>query len=32
MQSKVKAKYPDAALDVILKIGSEAGFKKPAKK
>ena len=29
LQAKMKAKYPDAALDVILKIGSEASFKKP---
>ena len=29
LQSKLKAKYPDAALDVILKIGAEASFKKP---
>jgi hypothetical protein len=26
----MKAKYPDAALDVILKLGAEASFKKPA--
>jgi len=31
LQAKMKAKYPDAALDVILKLGSEASFKKPAK-
>jgi glyoxylase-like metal-dependent hydrolase (beta-lactamase superfamily II) len=31
LQAKMKAKYPNAALDVILKIGSEAAFKKPAK-
>jgi glyoxylase-like metal-dependent hydrolase (beta-lactamase superfamily II) len=28
VQQKVKAQYPDLALDVILKIGSEAAFKK----
>ncbi|HEY3500012.1 MAG TPA: MBL fold metallo-hydrolase [Polyangiaceae bacterium] len=32
LEAKMKAQYPDAALDVILKIGSEAAFKKPAKK
>ena len=32
LQAKMKAKYPDAALDVILKIGSEAAFKKPEAK
>jgi glyoxylase-like metal-dependent hydrolase (beta-lactamase superfamily II) len=32
LQTKLKAKYPDAALDVILKIGSEAAFKKGANK
>jgi hypothetical protein len=31
LQAKMKAKYPDAALDIILKIGSEAAFKKPEK-
>ena len=31
LQSKVKAQYPDAALDVVLKIGSEASLKPPAK-
>jgi glyoxylase-like metal-dependent hydrolase (beta-lactamase superfamily II) len=31
LQAKLKAKYPDAALDVILKIGAEASFKKGAK-
>jgi glyoxylase-like metal-dependent hydrolase (beta-lactamase superfamily II) len=31
LQSKIKAKYPDVALDVILKIGADAAFKKPAK-
>lgn len=31
LQAKVKAKYPDAALDIILKIGSEASFKAPEK-
>ncbi len=30
LQAKMKAKYPDAALDVILKLGAEASFKKPA--
>jgi glyoxylase-like metal-dependent hydrolase (beta-lactamase superfamily II) len=30
LQAKLKAKYPDTALDVILKLGSEASFKKPA--
>lgn len=28
LQAKMKAKYPDAALDVILKLGAEAAFKK----
>jgi glyoxylase-like metal-dependent hydrolase (beta-lactamase superfamily II) len=28
LQSKIKAKYPDAALDVVLKIGAEASFNK----
>jgi glyoxylase-like metal-dependent hydrolase (beta-lactamase superfamily II) len=35
LQAKMKAKYPDVALDVILKLGAEASFKKladPAKK
>jgi glyoxylase-like metal-dependent hydrolase (beta-lactamase superfamily II) len=31
LQAKLKAKYPNAALDIILKIGSEASFKKPEK-
>jgi glyoxylase-like metal-dependent hydrolase (beta-lactamase superfamily II) len=32
LQAKLKAKYPDVALDAILKIGAEAAFKKkPAK-
>ena len=31
LQAKMKAKYPDAALDIILKIGSEASFKAPEK-
>jgi glyoxylase-like metal-dependent hydrolase (beta-lactamase superfamily II) len=31
-QAKVKSKYPDLALDVILKIGTEAAYKKRAKK
>jgi glyoxylase-like metal-dependent hydrolase (beta-lactamase superfamily II) len=32
LQAKMKAKYPDAALDTILKLGAEAAFKKkPAK-
>lgn len=31
LQAKMKAKYPNAALDVILKIGAEAALKKPAK-
>jgi glyoxylase-like metal-dependent hydrolase (beta-lactamase superfamily II) len=31
LQSKVKAKYPDAALDVILKLGSEASLKPAGK-
>ncbi len=31
LQTALKAKYPDAALDVILKIGAEAAFKKPKK-
>jgi hypothetical protein len=26
LQAKVKAQYPDAALDVILKLGSEASL------
>jgi glyoxylase-like metal-dependent hydrolase (beta-lactamase superfamily II) len=30
LQGKMKAKYPDSALEVIVKIGSEAAFKKPA--
>ena len=32
LQAKMKAKYPDAALDVILKLGAEAAFKKAPKK
>ncbi|HTQ03428.1 MAG TPA: MBL fold metallo-hydrolase [Polyangiaceae bacterium] len=31
LEAKMKAKYPDVALDAILKIGAEAAFKKPAK-
>jgi glyoxylase-like metal-dependent hydrolase (beta-lactamase superfamily II) len=31
LQTKIKAQYPDAALDVVLKIGSEASLKPPAK-
>jgi len=31
LQTKIKAKYPDAALDIIVKIGSEAAFAKPEK-
>jgi len=31
LQAKMKAKYPNAALDIILKIGSEASFKVPEK-
>jgi len=31
LEDKLKAKYPNAALDVILKIGAEAALKKPAK-
>ena len=31
LQEKLKAKYPTAALEVILKIGAEAAFKKPEK-
>lgn len=31
LQAKIKAKYPTAQLDIILKIGSEAAFKAPAK-
>jgi glyoxylase-like metal-dependent hydrolase (beta-lactamase superfamily II) len=31
LQTKVKAEYPDAALDVILKIGSEASLKPAGK-
>jgi glyoxylase-like metal-dependent hydrolase (beta-lactamase superfamily II) len=30
LQGKIKTKYPDTALEVVLKIGSEAAFKKPA--
>jgi len=29
LEQKMKAKYPSAALDVIVKIGAEAAFKKP---
>lgn len=29
LQAKLKAKYPDTALDIVLKIGAEASFKKP---
>lgn len=29
LQAKMKAKYPTAALDIIVKIGSEAAFAKP---
>jgi glyoxylase-like metal-dependent hydrolase (beta-lactamase superfamily II) len=32
LQSKLKAKYPDAALDVVLKIGAEASFNKTGAK
>jgi glyoxylase-like metal-dependent hydrolase (beta-lactamase superfamily II) len=32
LQSKVKAQYPNAALDIVLKIGSEASLKKPSGK
>jgi glyoxylase-like metal-dependent hydrolase (beta-lactamase superfamily II) len=31
-QAKVKAKYPDLALDIILKIGTDAAYKKKGKK
>jgi glyoxylase-like metal-dependent hydrolase (beta-lactamase superfamily II) len=31
VQTKIKAEYPDAALDIVLKLGSEAAFKKPGK-
>jgi glyoxylase-like metal-dependent hydrolase (beta-lactamase superfamily II) len=31
LQAKMKAKYPNAALDIVLKIGSEASFAKPQK-
>ncbi len=31
LQAKMKVKYPSAALDIILKIGSEAAFKAPQK-
>jgi len=31
LQAKMKAKYPNAALDVILKLGAEASFKAQAK-
>lgn len=29
LQAKIKAKYPDTALDIIVKIGAEAAFAKP---
>jgi glyoxylase-like metal-dependent hydrolase (beta-lactamase superfamily II) len=29
VQTKIKTKYPDAALDVVLKLGAEAAFAKP---
>jgi glyoxylase-like metal-dependent hydrolase (beta-lactamase superfamily II) len=29
VQTKIKTKYPDAALDVVLKLGAEAAFSKP---
>src|SRR5207244_12239706 len=29
LQAKIKAKYPDTALDVIVKIGAESAFAKP---
>jgi len=32
LQGKIKAQYPNAALDIVLKIGSEASIGKPAKK
>lgn len=31
LEAKIKAKYPDTALDVIVKIGAEAAFAKPEK-
>jgi len=31
LQSKIKAKYPDSALDIILKIAADAAFAKPEK-
>jgi glyoxylase-like metal-dependent hydrolase (beta-lactamase superfamily II) len=31
LQEKIKTRYPSAALEVILKIGAEAAFKKPEK-
>jgi glyoxylase-like metal-dependent hydrolase (beta-lactamase superfamily II) len=31
LQAKMKAAYPNAALDVVLKLGAEAAFKKPKK-
>jgi glyoxylase-like metal-dependent hydrolase (beta-lactamase superfamily II) len=31
LQAKLKAQFPDAALDVILKLGAEAALKKPKK-
>jgi glyoxylase-like metal-dependent hydrolase (beta-lactamase superfamily II) len=32
LEDKMKTQYPDAALDVIVKLGAEAAFKKPKKK
>lgn len=32
VQTKIKTKYPDAALDVVLKLGAEAAFAKPKPK
>jgi len=29
VQTKIKSKYPDAALDIVLKLGAEAAFAKP---
>jgi len=31
LQAKIKAKYPDSALDIILKIAADAAFAKPEK-
>ena len=31
LQAKIKAKYPDTALDIIVKIGADAAFAKPEK-